>query len=139
MPRRRLQIRCALLMAPLLTCRRDPVFLARADVFANKFLAGILRLLKILPVYRIRDGVGELAKNEAIFQETMEVLRRGKCPVCIMPEGNHGTKRKLRQLVKGIFRVAFQAQEAFGEQPGVVIVPVGIDYSNYYTFRSKLF
>lgn len=126
-------------MAPLLTCRRDIVFLARADVFNNRFIAGILRVLKILPVYRQRDGTSELAKNEAIFQESMEVLGRMKIPVCIMPEGNHGKRRRLRPLVKGIFRVAFQAQESFGDNPGVVIVPVGIDYSNYSNFRSKLF
>jgi hypothetical protein len=96
-------------------------------------------LLKILPVYRIRDGASELGKNEEVFQEAMDVLLRKKSPVAIMPEGNHGNKRRLRPLVKGIFRVAFQAQEQFGEQPGVVIVPVGIDYSNYTNFRGKLF
>jgi 1-acyl-sn-glycerol-3-phosphate acyltransferase len=126
-------------LGPLLTSRRDPVFLARADVFKNKFIAGILRLFKILPVYRIRDGASELGKNEEVFQEAMDVLLRKKCPVCIMPEGNHGNKRRLRPLVKGIFRVAFQAQENYGDQPGVVIVPVGIDYSNYTIFRGKLF
>ncbi len=126
-------------MAPLLTSRRDPVFLARADIFQNKFIAGILRFLKILPVYRIRDGASELGKNEAVFQEAMDVLTRKKSPVCIMPEGNHGNKRRLRPLVKGIFRVAFQAQEPYGEHPGVVIVPVGLDYSKYSIFRGKLF
>jgi 1-acyl-sn-glycerol-3-phosphate acyltransferase len=126
-------------MAPLLTTRHDSVFLARADIFKKKFVAGILRLFKILPVYRIRDGASELGKNEEVFQEAMDVLLRKKCPVAIMPEGNHGNKRRLRPLVKGIFRVAFQAQEKYGEQPGVVIVPVGIDYSNYTNFRGKLF
>ncbi len=126
-------------MAPLLTSRRDSVFLARADIFKKKFVAGILRLFKILPVYRIRDGASELGKNEEVFREAMDVLLRKKCPVAIMPEGNHGNKRRLRPLVKGIFRVAFQAQEQYGEQPGVVIVPVGIDYSKYTNFRSKLF
>lgn len=126
-------------MATHMASRRDPVFLARADIFKNKFIAGILRIFKILPVYRIRDGASELGKNEEVFQETMAVLLRKKCPVAIMPEGNHGDKRRLRPLVKGIFRIAFQAQEQFGEQPHVVIVPVGIDYSNYTNFRSKLF
>jgi hypothetical protein len=126
-------------MAPLLTTRHDSVFLARADIFKKKFVAGILRLFKILPVYRIRDGASELGKNEKVFQEAMDVLLRKKCPVAIMPEGNHGNKRRLRPLVKGIFRVAFQAQEKYGAQPGVVIVPVGIDYSNYTNFRGKLF
>jgi 1-acyl-sn-glycerol-3-phosphate acyltransferase len=126
-------------MAPLLTSRRDPVFLARADIFRNKIVAAILRFLKILPVYRIRDGASELGKNEAVFQEAIDVLHRKKSPVCIMPEGNHGNKRRLRPLVKGIFRVAFQAQETYGDQPGVVIVPVGLDYSKYSIFRGKLF
>ena len=126
-------------MATHNTSRRDPVFLARADIFKNKFIAGLLRLIKILPVYRIRDGASELGKNEDVFQEVMQVLLRKKCPVAIMPEGNHGNKRRLRPLVKGIFRIAFQAQENYGEKPGVVIVPVGIDYSNYTNFRGKLF
>ncbi|MFC2115265.1 1-acyl-sn-glycerol-3-phosphate acyltransferase [Bacteroidota bacterium] len=126
-------------MGPLMTSRRDPVFLARADVFKKKFIAGILRLFKILPVYRIRDGASELGKNEDIFTEAMEVLGRKKCPVAIMPEGNHGDKRKLRPLVKGIFRVAFQAQENYGENPGVVIVPIGMDYSRYSNFRGDMF
>ena len=126
-------------MATHMASRRDPVFLARADIFKNKFIAGILRIFKILPVYRIRDGASELGKNEEVFQETMAVLLRKKCPIAIMPEGNHGDKRRLRPLVKGIFRIAFQAQEQFGEQPNVVIVPMGIDYSNYTNFRSKLF
>ena len=126
-------------MATHMASRRDPVFLARADIFKNKFIAGLLRLIKILPVYRIRDGASELGKNEDVFQEVMQVLLRKKCPVAIMPEGNHGNKRRLRPLVKGIFRIAFQAQENYGENPGVVIVPVGIDYSNYTNFRGKLF
>ena len=126
-------------MAPSLTTSHDFVFLARADIFKKKFIAGILRLFKILPVYRIRDGANELGKNEEVFREAMDVLLRKKCLVAIMPEGNHGNKRRLRPLVKGIFRVAFQAQEIYGEKPGVVIVPVGIDYSNYTNFRGKLF
>jgi 1-acyl-sn-glycerol-3-phosphate acyltransferase len=126
-------------MAALLPTSHNTVFLARADIFKKKFVAGILRLFKILPVYRIRDGASELGKNEDVFQEAMDVLLRKKCPVAIMPEGNHGNKRRLRPLVKGIFRVAFQAQETYGEQPGVVIVPVGIDYSKYSIFRGKLF
>ena len=126
-------------MAIHMASRRDPVFLARADIFKNKFIAGMLRIFKILPVYRIRDGASELGKNEEVFQEAMAVLLRKKCPVAIMPEGNHGNKRRLRPLVKGIFRIALQAQEQFGEQPHVVIVPAGIDYSNYTNFRSKFF
>ena len=126
-------------MVPIMGCRRDPIFLTRGDIFSKKLVAGIFRVFKMLPVYRIRDGASELGKNEAIFKESMDALLRKKCPVAIMPEGNHGEKRRLRPLVKGIFRIAFQAQESYGEKPGVVIVPVGIDYSNYSAFRSHSF
>ncbi len=93
----------------------------------------------MLPIYRIRDGASELSKNDDIFNESMQVLHRKKSPVTIYAEGNHGDKRRLRPLVKGIFRIAFQAQESYGENPGVVLVPCGIDYSDYTNFRSKLF
>jgi 1-acyl-sn-glycerol-3-phosphate acyltransferase len=122
----------------LFTSHRDLVFVARADIFSNTFLARILYLFKMYPIYRIRDGVGEMSKNEEIFQKAIDVLDRGKCPFCIMPEGNHGDKRRLRPLVKGIFRIAFRAQEKFEDREGVQIVPVGIDYSNYSNFRSKV-
>jgi hypothetical protein len=66
------------------------------------------------------------------------VLSRKRCPVGLMPEGNHGNKRQLRPLVKGVFRIAFRAQEEYGEEDGVQIVPVGLDYEKYSNFRSKI-
>src|SRR4030043_2238576 len=122
----------------LFTSGHDLVFVARADIFKNAFLAGILRLFKMYPIYRIRDGVGEMSKNEEIFQKAIDVLDRGKCPFAIMPEGNHSDKRRLRPLVKGIFRIAFRAQEKYEDREGVQIVPVGIDYSHYSNFRSRV-
>lgn len=122
----------------LFTCHLDLVFVARADIFRNAFLARILYLFKMYPIYRIRDGVGEMSKNEEIFQKAIDVLNRGKCPFAIMPEGNHGDKRRLRPLVKGIFRIASRAQEKYEGREGVQIIPVGIDYSHYSNFRSKM-
>ena len=43
-------------LAVLFTQKGQLVFLARADIFKRNFLASILYFLKILPVYRIRDG-----------------------------------------------------------------------------------
>jgi len=118
--------------------RHDILFLARADAFKNPVILKLLTIFKMLPVYRIRDGIGELGKNEEIFQTTVGVLLRKRCPVGLMPEGNHGNKRQLRPLVKGVFRIAFRAQEEYGEEDGVQIVPVGLDYENYTNFRTKL-
>lgn len=111
------------------------VFLARADIFKKDIIVKILTFMKILPVFRIRDGMSNLQKNEEIFDITVNILRRKRNPLLLFPEGNHGDKRRLRPLVKGIFRIAFMAQEAYGDQPGVKIVPAGIDYSHYWKFR----
>lgn len=108
----------------------DTVFLARADLFRKKLLAKILNSLKILPVFRMRDGVEELGKNQEIFDITVGVLKR-KHQLCIMPEGNHSAFRRLRNLGKGIFRIAFKAQEEMGNQPYVKIIPVGLDFSDF--------
>jgi 1-acyl-sn-glycerol-3-phosphate acyltransferase len=108
----------------------DTVFLARADLFRKKLLAKALNTLKILPVFRIRDGVEELGKNQEIFDITVGVLHR-KHQLCIMPEGNHADKRRLRNLGKGIFRIALKTQEKMGNNPYVKIVPVGLDFSDF--------
>ncbi len=108
----------------------DTVFLARADLFKKKLLAKLLNSLKILPVFRIRDGVEELGNNQEIFDITVGVLHR-KHQLCIMPEGNHSSFRRLRALGKGIFRIAFKTQETMGNQPYVKIVPVGLDFSDF--------
>lgn len=115
----------------------DTIFLARADLFRKKSLAYILNTLKMLPVFRIRDGVEELGKNQEIFDLTVDVLHRNH-QLCLMPEGNHGSYRRLRTLGKGIFRIAFKAQEQKGNVPYVKIVPVGLDFSDYIKHNQSL-
>lgn len=116
----------------------DVVFLARADIFNKRFLAFLLNSLKILPVFRQRDGAAELGKNVDIFDISVNVLKN-KHYLCVMPEGNHGHQRKLRTIVKGIFRIAFQAQEDAGSEPFVKIVPVGLDFGDYVKQNTSLF
>jgi len=116
-------------LAVLMTQKGQPVFLARADIFKNKRVAWILEGLNILPVYRMRDGREELGKNNEIFEKAIDVLR-DKVTLCLMPEGLQSFKRTLLPLVKGMFRIAFSAQEEF-EPNEVVIVPVGIEYDDY--------
>ena len=86
------------------------VFLARADIFNNKIAAKILRFCKMIPAFRMRDGVENLEKNNETFIRCVEVLDHNKA-LGIMPEGNQGEQRKLRPLLKGIFRIAFVGQQ----------------------------
>jgi 1-acyl-sn-glycerol-3-phosphate acyltransferase len=124
-------------LAVLFTHKGQPVFLARADIFRRKALASFLYFLKILPVYRIRDGFSSLKGNDEIFDKTVDVLRN-RNGLVILPEGTHEGVRRLRQLKKGICRIAFQADEASGFSMKIKIIPVGLDFSNYQRYRQVL-
>jgi 1-acyl-sn-glycerol-3-phosphate acyltransferase len=124
-------------LAVLFTHKGQPVFLARADIFKRKIIASILYFLKILPVYRIRDGFSSLKGNDEIFTKTIDVLRN-KNGLVILPEGDHSGFRRLRQLKKGICRVAFQSDEATDFSLKIKIIPVGLEFSHYSRFRQVL-
>ena len=129
----------ALMDAMALVCnlKSQPVFLARSDIFKKPFMARILYGLKILPVYRIRDGFDTLKKNDAIFDKTIDVIKN-KRGLVVLPEGNHDGHRRLRDLKKGFARIAFQTEEANHYELDMKIVPVGLDYSSYESSRSTL-
>lgn len=124
-------------LAVLFTHKGQPVFLARSDIFRSKFIASILYFLKMLPVYRIRDGFSTLKGNDKIFEKTVDVLRK-RNGLVILPEGDHAGFRRLRQLKKGICRIAFQADEATGFNLKIKIIPVGLEFSHYTRFRQVL-
>ena len=124
-------------MAVLCTTKRQPVFLARADIFRKKFIAKILYFLKILPIYRIRDGYSNLKQIDETFEETLRVIKH-RNGLVILPEGSHAGFRKLRQLKKGICRIAFMAEEESDFKLDIKIIPVGIEFSHYWLFRQVL-
>jgi len=114
----------------------QPVFMARADIFAGQFIRRFLFFCKILPIFRMRDGKDSLKENNAVFQKAVEVLRKKRYLV-IYPEASHKGIHKLRPLKKGITRIAFMAEEASNYTLGVKIVPVGISYQDYFDFRTN--
>lgn len=124
-------------LAVLFTHKGQPVFLARADIFKRKFIASLLFFLKILPVYRLRDGFDNVKSNDIVFNKTIEVLRN-KNGLVILPEGSHEGVRRLRQLKKGICRIAFQADEATGFNLNIKIIPVGVEFTHYSRIRQVL-
>ena len=116
--------------------RKAKVFVARADIFKNPLLAKIFAFLKIMPIMRLRDGVDEVKKNYETIEKAVDVLR-DKVPFCIFPEGTHQAKYSSLPLSKGIFRIAFQAQELMPDMP-LYIVPVGMRYGSFFRFRSTV-
>ena len=116
--------------------RSAKVFVARADIFKNRTLAKIFHFLRIMPIMRMRDGLDEVKRNNETIEKAVDVLR-DKVPFCIFPEGQHQAKYSSLPLSKGIFRIAFQAQELMPDMP-LYIVPVGIRYGNFFRFRSTV-
>lgn len=116
--------------------RKPKVFVARADIFKNPTLAKIFHFLKIMPIMRMRDGIDEVKKNNETISKAVDVLR-DRVPFCIFPEGTHQAKYSSLPLSKGIFRIAFQAQELMPDMP-LYIVPVGIRYGSFFRFRSTV-
>lgn len=122
-------------LAVIFTSGRQVVFLARADIFKSMILTRIFSWLKILPVYRIRDGADTLKHNNSTFSSAIRVLEHNQ-PIGLFPEAAHSNKRHLLSFKKGVPRIAFQAEEENNFQLGVKILPVGIYYSRYNKFRS---
>jgi 1-acyl-sn-glycerol-3-phosphate acyltransferase len=124
-------------LAVLCTLKGQPIFLARSDIYRKKTLAKILYYFKMLPVYRIRDGYESLKLNDEVFMKTVDVIKH-KNGLVILPEGNHDGHRRLRQLKKGICRIAFSAEEVNDYNLNLRIIPVGLEFSHYYRFRQVL-
>ena len=111
--------------------RRQKVFVARADIFKDPKRARILTWLKIMPINRVRDGLDEVRHNDETINKAVDTLRDG-VPFCILPEGTHRPMHSLLPLNKGIFRIALQANDTFGAEKPIYIVPVGLEYGDYY-------
>lgn len=125
-------------MVILATSHEKKVFIARGDIFQNPKTAKILRWLRILPIFRIRDGIGAVRdKNSDTMDQAIDVMH-DEVPMYLFPEATHRTKHSLRPLSKGIFHIALDANRQFGQEKPVYIQPVGLDYGDYFLFRSTI-
>ncbi len=123
-------------LIPSIFARRPIHYLTRSDVFKNKLMAAFLTSIKMMPVYRQRDGLGNLAKNEVIFAKCADILRSGGT-LLIFPETTHQGVRRLRPLSKGFTRVLFGALEDHDDL-NIKVVPLGINYSHYHKSGTRL-
>lgn len=111
------------------------VFGARADMFRKPFIAKLMYFIRILPMVRQRDGFRSVLQNNQTQEIIVETLEN-KVRFCLFPEGTHRTKHSLQTLGKGVSRIAFAADEKFGKEMPVYVVPVGIEYGDYFRYRS---
>lgn len=117
---------------------RQVVFLARADIFANPTIAKILNFLKIMPVYRIRDGKENLDKNQQIFEMCGEILKKGS-PIALFPEGRYNPQQNLLPLQKAIPRITLPTEAETNFTLNTHIVPMAFYYTAKDEFLSDLY
>lgn len=114
---------------------KQTVFGARADLFKKPFIAKVMHFVRILPMVRQRDGLRNVLKNKDTQEIIVEILEND-VRFCLYPEGTHRAKHSLQVLGKGAFRAALAANEKFGSEKPVYIVPVGLEYGDYFRFHS---
>lgn len=114
------------------------VFLARADIFKKSFVSWLLRGLRIMPVFRIRDGKDNLDKNNEIFDNAARILRKNN-PLALFPEAKHNPKQSLLPIQKAVPRIVLPTEASVDFQLRSQIVPVSIYYRDMFSFLSDAY
>lgn len=115
-----------------------PKFLARGDAFKPGLITWFLERIGIIPIFRIQDGGKEgLKKNEDAYRRVNHFLKKGD-KVIVFAEGLCIQERRLRPLKKGVPRMVFGSYD-FLQNEELLVVPVGLNYSQADKFRSDVF
>ena len=118
--------------------QRQPVFIARGDIFKKDTIAKLLKFAKILPTFRTRDGDrSDIRRNNNTFSTAGEVLSRGGT-VILYPEAQHQHGRYLGEFKKGFPRICFAAEEIADYTLHLKILPVCLHYTSYERIGAKL-
>lgn len=112
-------------------------FLTRAEPFEMPVLRHFFRSLNMMPVYRVRDGFGNIRKNHQTFGQCYRRLEQGDA-VLAFAEANHDLRRRVRPLSKGFTRIAFGAEQRNNWELGVQVQPVGLNYGRHRKARSPV-
>lgn len=113
------------------TLFQQPIWsLARGDVFRGDFLTRLLTSIRILPVYRVSEGVENLSSNYETFSACKDIFRRNGV-VLIFSEGLCINEWHLRPLKKGTARLALSSWK---DGIDLQILPLGLNYSSFKSF-----
>jgi len=110
--------------------------LAKAPLFDQFLLGGVLRLLGGLPVYRKQDDPEQMHKNEDTFQAAIDALLDGDA-LQIYPEGKSHSEPAIEPLRTGAARIALAAEAGREGGLGLQIVPIGLTWEGKHLFRGR--
>lgn len=104
--------------------------LARGDVFKTRLITRMLTAVRILPVYRVSEGVENLSSNYETFDACKAIFKQNGL-VLIFSEGLCVNEWHLRPLKKGTARLAISSWK---DGIPLSILPVGINYGSFNCF-----
>ena len=107
-------------------CKYPVYFLARGDAFNKPWHNRVLRLLQMIPVYRMQEGKETLGRNELAFRQSEAVVRSGGI-VLVFIEGVCVNKHALQPFKKGAARIALACRDL----EKLWIAPLGIAYDSF--------
>lgn len=109
---------------PLVGCAvpRKHAFMAKEELFENRFFGGLIRWLGAFPVSRGKGDMG-------VIDKAVEALNDGRS-LMIFPEG---TRSKTGKVQKGHSGAALIAARS-----GKPVIPVGIVFGEKLKFRTKV-
>ncbi|MBO6516262.1 MAG: 1-acyl-sn-glycerol-3-phosphate acyltransferase [Bacteroidia bacterium] len=126
-------------MVSALLLRKPTYIFVRGDVFKKKWANFLLRSLKLIPIFRARDGEARenLANNNRSFDQVYEKFKKDKV-VLIFPEADAQLEKHLRPLKKGMSRIIADMQSRENGDMEVAIVPFGLNYTHFKHHRNEM-
>ena len=117
--------------------KKSLYFIARGESFKNKFAAYFFKLIHMIPVYRKEETPELTHKNKAVFGACSRHFEKGRA-MLIFPEGTSKIEPRLRKVKSGAARIALGAEAQNDFNLDLIIVPVGLNYSNPKDFRTNV-
>ena len=112
-------------------------FICRADVFKKKNIGKLLYAIGLIPIYRVRDGVGKIKDNLQMFSQVEKYVAAGNTLV-IYPEATHMDGNWLGQFYLSYTRIGFEAAESTGFEKEVFIFPIALYYHDFKQLRTEM-
>lgn len=110
-------------------------FITRGDVFKNPNIRKFLYKLKMIPIYRIRDGKDKLLLNDESQEKSIEALKNNETLLIFVEGLCENQKELILPLKKGGPRIM---QSCWNDNIDVKVIPVWLEYSSYKIFGKTI-
>ena len=118
-------------------CPRQLYFFAKSTLFNSPLKKRILTRLNLVPVYRKIDDKENMGGNVNSFIKGYRILENNGA-FLIFPEGISVGKRVLGKIKTGAARIGLEAELKNDFALNIVIIPIGLSYSDQVRFRSNI-